>query len=116
MTLTPQQTDAAQEAFDLWLLTLGIDKWVTAEDAWLHQQSRINALEEENAWQPIETAPKKNGGRAIWVANSEGMEPVHWRYPLNGPIKIGWINCYTDKPIDWNPTHWSQLPERPSKL
>lgn len=54
---------------------------------------------------------KNSSGRAVWLANADGMEPAHWHTPWSPFITPGWRNCYTGEPITWEPTHWRKLPE-----
>lgn len=63
-------------------------------------------------WFDIATVPKD--GAAVWVAtvyNGHGtgcMEPVRRRTPNEC-----WSNIYTERWIDWVPTHWQPLPPPP---
>lgn len=59
----------------------------------------------ETTWHPIETAPQ--GHKAVWVANTDGMEPCHYRFGK-------WVNCYTGTKIDFVPEAWHEIPEYPN--
>lgn len=66
----------------------------------------------DDDWRDIASAP--GDGTSIWVASpysghgTGGMEPVRRRTPNEC-----WSNIYTERWIDWAPTHWRPLPRLP---
>jgi hypothetical protein len=109
-------------------LTEEVNKWRDAANAatdqlgrisqeYLNVSARVEALEAERGWQPIETAPKD--GSAVWLWN--GYRRC-----------IGWYSEYADHSGGWHrqsligeplgkrdidpETHWMPLPPAPSAL
>jgi len=72
-------------------------------------QRRITELEQAQAWQPIETAPK-DGTAILLYAPSEV-----------GRGRTVWPGCYVESYAEWlqigggfvDPTHWRPMPDPP---
>lgn len=72
--------------------------------------------ENEQGWQPMETAPKN--GSFVWAWNPhqpEVMRRLRWGRRLNGRLKTeDWVThkgCVTS----YEPTHWLPAPPVPSE-
>lgn len=72
---------------------------------------RIAELEGENAWQPIETAPK------------DGVDIMAWPQPISRqPFVAFWDEARGGQWSQWpgrdraNPTHWRPLPTPPQEI
>ena len=92
----------------------GIDCMLSAEDA-LTIATALEAARED-AWQPIETAPKD--GKEIWANDTSGLTSFCVAYWLSGNEWSGWVyedDLFLDNnPLGPNPTHWRPLPAPPA--
>jgi hypothetical protein len=65
--------------------------------------------DEQQAWRPIETAPKN--GTTLLIVSGNWVVTAHWHR-----IMQCWASCgpsYEALPRDEQPTHWMSIPELP---
>jgi hypothetical protein len=59
-------------------------------------------------WQPIETKPRDHFAVLVWglYGPCVAFLDVTWK----------WFVHEGEEPLDWEPTHWMPLPERPRSI
>jgi hypothetical protein len=75
-------------------------------------QLQGDASNQMSVWQPIDTAPDKEGSRALLFDGKDQFVGVLTRYNRHGQWRL-WTG---DRPAPWGgqkPTHWMALPEPP---
>jgi hypothetical protein len=70
----------------------------------------------EEAWQPIETAPKDGGSVLIYSpdASDKGIMVGVWIEVEHPELELEWVDAVDGEIIDADPTHWRPLPEPPA--
>ena len=67
------------------------------------------------AWQPIDTAPRRPGHIIVWCPSNRCTHSVSWRDDANHP-NGGWWRIWgaDNRELYFAPTHWQPAPRRPN--